>query len=103
MAWLKLSLPLEEEFQVEQQVRHLREHDDLEELQEVASNLFPQLYYQQNLTGQLIRQVAELEYRNAVLAKEPLPPHNYMEWARSMYPHDPPAPHENDLAEYASE
>lgn len=100
MAWLKLSLPLEEEFEVEQQTRQIQEHEDIEDLRDMASTCFRNLYYQQELTSQLLRQCAELEYENAKLAKKPLPPRQYMEWAKSLWPHDPPTEEENDLGEY---
>lgn len=100
MAWLKLSLPLEEEFEVEQQTRQIADHDDIDDLRDMASTLFKNLYYQQGLTSQLLRQCAELELENAKLANKKLPSRDYMEWARSLWPHEPPSPEENDLAEY---
>ncbi len=100
MAWLKLKLPLEEEFEVEQQTRYIQSYEDIAELQECASSLFKSLYYQQNLTAQLIRQCAELEYKNAKLQKKKLPTKQYMKWAKSLYPHDPPSAAENDLGEF---
>ena len=103
MAWLKLKLPIEEEFFMEQQARLIHNHKNPEELREVAAGLFKNFYAQQDLTAQLIRQCAELEYENAKLSKRKLPSTSYMEWARSLYPHEPPAEHENDLASYAFE
>lgn len=100
MAWLKLKLPLEEEFDLENQARLVEDHEDLEELQDMASILFRQLWLQQNFTAQLIRQTAELEMKVAKLEGKPQPPPEYMDWATSMYPHDPPAEGENDLANF---
>ncbi len=102
MAWLKMNLPMEEEFFCEQQAR-LIQHSNPEELGVMAAALFKNLYHQQDLTAQLIRQCAELELENAKLSKKKLPSSSYMEWATSLYPHDPPAEHENDLASYAFE
>ena len=103
MAWLKMTLPVEEEFFMEQQARVISGHEKVPELQAIAGDLFRNLYHQQDLTAQLIRQCAELEHENARLSKKKLPSHSYMEWAVSLYPHEPPAEHENDLASYAWE
>lgn len=103
MAWIKLKLPLEEEFEVEQQARYILNEDSVDELQECASTLFKSLYYQQNLTAQLFRQCAELEYKNAKLMKKKLPSKQYMKWARSLYPHEPPSAAENDIHAFMDE
>tara|TARA_E500000331_G_scaffold315092_1_gene324865 strand:+ start:1590 stop:1901 length:312 start_codon:yes stop_codon:yes gene_type:complete len=103
MAWLRTQLPLEEEFDLEHQARLVGDHEDHEELQDMASILFRQLWLQQNLTAQLIRQCAELELKNAKLEGKTEPAADYMEWATSLYPHDPPPPGESDLANFRDE
>lgn len=86
MAWLNFGLPLEQELEVEQQARAIRECDDPDQLRALAEQVFRAWVKQTDIVRQLIGQVAKAE---ALLGQtdiaEPVDD-QYLEWARSLYP-----------------
>lgn len=61
MGWLRFGLPLEEELEVEKQVRQLRACSDLEAVRKFAEHAFRAWACQVDINGQLIDQLAEAE------------------------------------------
>lgn len=86
MAWLRFGLPLEEEWEVEKQVRAIRECDDLDTLRSIAEQAFRAWCQQSDVVAQLIGQIAEAEVllAQAGFCEEPDP--EYVRWARELYP-----------------
>lgn len=87
MAWLSFGLPLEEELEVEKQVRVIRACDDIEQLRQIAEQTFRLWVQQADITRQLIEQVGQAEdlLAQAGVLDEPNP---YVDWAQQNYPGD---------------
>ena len=86
MAWLNFGLPLEEELEVEKQVRMIRECNNLGQLQKIAEQAFRAWVQQADITAQLIAQMAQLEVEMGAAGLAQPPDPDYIEWARACYP-----------------
>jgi hypothetical protein len=83
MGWLRFGLPLEEELEVEKQIRGLRACNDLESVRRFAEQAFRAWVEQVDVNGQLIEQLAEAEAKNdQALGGEPSEEH--LRWAREI-------------------
>ena len=70
MAWLKFSLSLEDEIEVEKQVRQIRGCNDIEELRDLAEQTFRALALKTYLVSQLGGMLAKAETANLFSQKE---------------------------------
>lgn len=61
MAWLRLALPLEDEIEVEKQIRQIRDCNDIEELRDLAEQTFRALALKTYLVSQLGGMMAKAE------------------------------------------
>lgn len=64
MTWLRFALPLEDEIEVEKQVRQIRACSDIEELRDLAEQSFRALALKTYLVSQLGNMVAKAETAN---------------------------------------
>jgi hypothetical protein len=88
MAWLRYGLPVEEAWEVEKQVRLIRDCNDLDKLRTIAEQAFRAWCNQTDITCQLISQVAEAEAALAQLGVMDEPDPQYLAWARELTGHD---------------
>lgn len=61
MAWLRFALPLEDEIEVEKQIRQIRNCNDIDELRDLAEQTFRSLALKTYLVSQLGSMVAKAE------------------------------------------
>ena len=80
MFWLDLNLSLDDEFEVEKQVRYIHACTNLDELRSLAAALLRFSSQQAHLSSQLVTQVAEIEADLIGLGHcpEPTPEHHRM-------------------------
>jgi hypothetical protein len=61
MFWLDFNIPLDDEFEIEKQVRYLQASTDIEELRHIAVALVRFSMQQAHLSNQIVTQMAEIE------------------------------------------
>jgi hypothetical protein len=61
MFWLDFSIPLDNEFEIEKQVRHIQASTDIDELRHIAVALVRFCMQQAHVSSQIVTQMAEIE------------------------------------------